>query len=134
MGKRRANTDCWYKMPKDWRHLRDAPNPQDKTIGIKDEHYKVPEYRTCVRWEQLDGEGVFTLVMVLEANGRTEREVEADVVQYARSIWQFKRHLCVADHQGINGQTNLYLGFRLPSMPTVQEVERLYRLIKGFSS
>ena len=117
-------------MAKDWRHLTNG-GPNDKTMGIKDEHYTSPVYRTRANWEQLEGEGVFTLILVLDTEDREPREIVEDVVESARTIWNIGRHICVADPQGANGQCDLYLSFRLPSIPTVQEVEQLYRKIKG---
>ena len=130
MGQRKVYTDCWYKMPRDWRHLTNG-EPEDKTIGIRDEHYGSPTYRTKVTWKQLKDEGVFTLILVVETKGRTEREIAEDAVQSARTVWDVKRHIAVAENQGVNGQSDLFLSFRLPSIPPVQEVERLYRLIKA---
>jgi hypothetical protein len=130
MGKRKVYGEVWYTMPKDWRHQTNG-GPADMTIGIKDEHYGSPVYRTRVDWQQLDGEGVFTMILVLPSNGRTDREVAEDAVASARKVWEVKRHIAVAQSQGNNGQCDLFLSFRLPSMPPIGEVEQTYRLIKG---
>lgn len=129
MGQRKVYTECWYKMPRDWRHLTDG-GPADKTIGIKDEHYGSPTYRTKVTWNQLENEGVFTLILVVETKGRTEREIADDAIQSAHEVWDVRKHIAVAENQGVNGQSDLFLSFRLPSIPPIAEVERLYRLIK----
>lgn len=103
----------------------------DRTIGIKDEHYGSPVYRTKVLWDQLDGEGVITVTMVLESKGRTDREVADDAIASARKVWNVGKHIAVAESQGNNGQCDLFLSFRLPSIPPIGEVEQMYRLIKG---
>ena len=132
MGKRKIYTECFYTMPKDWRHLKNG-GPQDMTIGIQDEHYGSPVYRTRVDWQQMDGEGVFSLSLVTNTDGRTDREVADDAVASARKVWEVRKHIAVAQSQGVNGQCDLFLSFRLPSIPPIGEVEKLYRLIKGFS-
>jgi len=103
------------------------------TIGIQDEHYGSPVYRTRVDWQQMDGEGVFSLSLVTTTDGRTDREVADDAVASARKVWEVRKHIAVAQSQGVNGQCDLFLSFRLPSIPPIGEVEKLYRLIKGFS-
>ena len=117
-------------MPKDWRHHTNG-GPMDRTIGIRDEHYGSPVYRTKVLWEQMDGEGVLTLTLVEPSNGRTDREVAEDAIASARKVWDVGKHIAVAQSQGNNGQCDLFLSFRLPSIPPIGEVERMYRLIKG---
>lgn len=131
MGKSRVYTDSWYTMPKGWRHTRDSANPDDRSLTIKDEHYSSgPTYCTKFAWEQLKDDGVLTVTLVLSANGRTDREVADDAVASAREVWEVRKHIAVAESQGNNGQCDLFLSFRLPQLPPIEEVERLYRLIK----